>query len=132
MVTVPQIRNEIIELTGMPRSDVESVLNMQYYLLKKHMLEGEKVQILYGIFITPKFQEEHEMTLPKGEKVVVPAHYNYRIKLGKNLLKIDRLKNRFETVEENGVIRKVLIPKEEELPTEEVEEGYEEFNFPLE
>lgn len=115
MVRATQIRDEIVELTELPKENVNAVLKAQFLLLKRHMANIEVVAPMPGIQVTPFYKEESTLRLPTGEMVSVPGHYNFRASLSKTLRKIDRVGMKFREIPESDV------------KTPEDEEGYDDF-----
>ncbi|TAD96316.1 MAG: integration host factor subunit beta [Bacteroidetes bacterium] len=83
---------EIAEKTGIDKSDVQTVVESFFTVVKNNMAEGQNVYVRgFGSFINKKRAEKVGRDISKGERVLIKEHYVPSFKPSKTF--IDKIKS---------------------------------------
>ena len=115
-ITRSMFAKEIAEYLGYPVDEVKAVQIAMSTLMKKHLQNGDSVQLMTGIKMETFYVPERQRTLPTGEIVTVKEHYNIKPVLSMRLRKMLRRGNLFKDYDYDGTWKDNRSFKEYEYP----------------
>ncbi|MCB9234363.1 MAG: integration host factor subunit beta [Bacteroidia bacterium] len=100
-MTKAQIIQEIASKTGIDKSDVASVVEAFFRVVKNSLADGENVYFRgFGSFIVKKRAKKVARIISKNKSITIPAHFIPSFKPAKTF--VDRVKNNYGETEKVG------------------------------